>query len=58
MVVLKVHGEHNYVDHKEVFVKNEGELAEIKNCAPGSIAMTYDLSKTWVLDEDGAWQSV
>lgn len=56
MIVLKMGDNHNHMNHKEMYVKNEGELASIEDCAPGSVAMTYDMSKVWILTEDGEWQ--
>lgn len=56
MITWKVGNGYNHSNHMDYLIKDPSELSQIDDCAPGSTAVTYDLSQVFVLDEDGVWQ--
>lgn len=56
MIIWKIGDGYNHSAHKDLLIRNKEELKNITDCAPGSTAVTYDLSYVYVLDEDGVWQ--
>lgn len=56
MLIWKIGEGYNHSNHRDYLIKDASELAQIDDCAPGSTAVTYDLSQVFVLDEDGNWQ--
>lgn len=56
MILWRTGDEWNSSDHQEYLLRDENEVAMLPvDCAPGSIARTYDWSAYYTLNEDRVW---
>ena len=56
MILWRIHDNWNHTHHCEFLLRDASEVELLpRDCAPGSIARTYDWSAYFTLDEDGEW---